>query len=55
MVVFGKTSRVFFAFMPDSNIGCHLVNLNDIYRNLVILSEVLGITDLVTVALALVF
>jgi hypothetical protein len=55
MVVFGKTSRGFFACMPDFNVGCHLVNLNDIFWNSERLTEVLGIADGVTVASALVF
>ena len=55
MVVFGKTSREYFACMPDFNVGSHLVNLNDILWNTERLIEVLGVADGVTVASALLF
>ena len=55
MVIFGKTSRGFFACMPDFKVGCHLVNLNDIFWNTEKLSMILGEADGVTVASALVF
>lgn len=55
MVIFGKTSRGYFACMPDFNIGCHLVNLNDVFWNTEKLTQVLGVADGVTVANALVF
>ena len=55
MVIFGKTSRGFFACMPDFNVGCHLVSLNDVFWNTERLSLVLGVADGVTVASALVF
>ena len=55
MVVFGKTSRGYFACIPDFNVGCHLVNLNDIFWNTERLIEVLGVADGVTVASALMF
>jgi hypothetical protein len=53
MVIFGKTSRGYFACMPDFNVGCHLVNFNDIFWNKERLTKVLGIVDGVTVAYAL--
>jgi len=53
MVVFGKTSRGYFACMPDFNVGCHLVELNDVFWNTERLTEVLGVADGVTVASAL--
>jgi hypothetical protein len=55
MVIFGKTSRGYFACMPDFNVGCHLVNLNDIFWNTERLIATLGIADGVTVASALSF
>ncbi|WP_088188892.1 DUF6618 family protein [Desulfosporosinus sp. FKA] len=53
MVVFGKTSRGYFACMPDFDVGCHLANLNDIFWNTERLTAVLGVVDGVTVAAAL--
>ena len=55
VVLFGKNSREYFACMPDFNVGCHLVNLNDILWNTERLIEVLGVVDGVTVASALLF
>ncbi len=55
MVVFGKTSRGYFACMPDFDVGCHLVNLNDAFWNTERLTKVLGSVDGVTVASALLF
>lgn len=55
MVIFGKTSRGFFACMPDFNVGCHLVCLNDVFWNAERLSVVLDKADGITVASALVF
>jgi hypothetical protein len=55
MVIFGETSRGYFACMPDFNVGCHLVNLNDLFWNSEKLTEVLGTVDGITVASALVF
>jgi len=55
MVLFGKTSRGYFACMPDFNCGCHLVNLKDTFWNTERLIEVMGIADGVTVASALFF
>jgi hypothetical protein len=54
MVIFGKTSRGYFACMPDFNVGCHLVDLNDKFWNAEILTNVLGVADGVTVATALI-
>lgn len=53
LVLFGKTSRGFFASMPDFNAGCHLVNPCDIFWNTESLSRVLGKVDGITVATAL--
>ena len=55
MVVFGKTSRGYFACMPDFSSGCHLVNLKDTFWNTERLTEVLGKVDGITVAAALFF
>jgi hypothetical protein len=54
MVVFGKTSKGYFALMPDFNVGCHLVNLNDVFWNTERLTKVLGTADGITVATALI-
>ena len=54
MVIFGKTSRGYFACMPDFNVGCHLVQLCDIFWNTEKLTKVLGKVDGITVATALV-
>lgn len=53
MVLFGKTSRGFFASIPDFGSGCHLVNPDDIFWNTESLSRVLGKADGITVATAL--
>lgn len=53
MVLFGKTSRGFFASIPDFGSGCHLVNPDDIFWNTESLSRVLGKVDGITVATAL--
>lgn len=53
MVIFGKTSRGYFACMPDFNVGCHLVNLNNTFWNTERLTAILGTVDGVTVAHAL--
>ena len=53
MVLFGKTSRGFFASMPDFGSGCHLVNPKDIFWNTEKLSRALGKVDGITVATAL--
>lgn len=55
MVVFGKTSRGYFACMPDFDVGCHLANLNDVFWNTERLTKVLGVVDGVTVSYALLF
>ena len=55
MVVFGKTSRGYFACMPDFDVGCHLANLNDVFWNTERLTKVLGVVDGVTVASSLLF
>jgi len=54
MVIFGKTSRGYFACMPDFNVGCHLVQLCDIFWYTEKLTKVLGKVDGITVATALV-
>lgn len=53
MVMFGKTTRGYFACMPDFNTGCHLVDLQDKFWNTEKLINVLGVADGVTVAFAL--
>ena len=53
MVLFGPTSRGFFASIPDFDSGCHLVNPKDIFWNTESLSRVLGKVDGITVATAL--
>lgn len=53
IVLFGKTSRGFFACIPDFGSGCHLVNPYDIFWNTESLSRVLGKVDGITVATAL--
>ena len=53
MVIFGKTSRGYFACIPDFDAGCHLANLNDVFWNAERLTTALGIVDGVTVAYAL--
>jgi hypothetical protein len=55
MVIFGKTSRGYFACMPDFNVGCHLVQLNDFFWNKERLTQILGAADGITVASSLVF
>ena len=55
MVVFGKSSRGYFACMPDFDVGCNLANYNDVFWNTQRLSNVLGVVDGVTVACALLF
>ena len=55
MVIFGKTSRGYFACIPDLNAGCHLSNLNDAFWNTQRLSAVLDKVDSVTVASALLY
>ena len=53
MVLFGETSRGYFACMPDFNVGCHLVDFKDLFWNKERLIEVLGPVDGTTVAMAL--
>jgi hypothetical protein len=53
MVVFGKTTRGYFACMPDFNVGCHLARLCDVFWNTERLTKVLGKVDGITVANAL--
>lgn len=55
MVIFGKTSRGYFACMPDFKRGCHLVHLNDVFWNTERLIATLGVADGITVASALSF
>lgn len=55
MVLFGKTSRGYFACMPDFNCGCHLVDLKDKFWNTEKLIQVMGTVDGVTVSSALFF
>ena len=53
MVVAGKTTRGLFACMPDFEVGCHLVNLEDTFWNTEKLTEILGKVDGITVSSAL--
>ncbi len=53
LVLFGKTSRGFFASIPDFGSGCHLVHPVDIFWNTESLTRVLGTVDGITVATAL--
>jgi len=53
MVLFGETSRGYFASIPDFNVGCHLVDPQDIFWNSERLTGVLGKVDGHTVATAL--
>jgi hypothetical protein len=53
MTILGTTSRGNFACFPDFNVGCHLVNLKDMFWNKEKLIEVLGKADGITVASAL--
>lgn len=53
MVLFGETSRGYFASIPDFNAGCHLVDPQDIFWNTESLTRVLGKVDGLTVATAL--
>ena len=39
--------------MPDFDVSCHLVNFNNVFRNAERLIAILGVTDGVTVAAAL--
>jgi hypothetical protein len=50
MTILGTTSRGNFACFPDFNVGCHLVNLKDMFWNKEKLIEVLGKADGITVA-----
>lgn len=52
-VLFGETSRGYFASIPDFNAGCHLVDPQDIFWNTESLTRVLGKVDGVTAATAL--
>lgn len=52
-VMFGKTSRGYFACMPDFDAGCHLTDFQDFFWNTERLSKVLGKVDGITVATAL--
>lgn len=53
MVLFGETSRGYFASIPDFNVGCHLVDPQDIFWNSERLTRILGKVDGHTVATAL--
>ena len=53
MLTFGKTSRGGFACAPDYNVGCHLVDLKDLFWNTEKLSNILGKVDGLTAARAL--
>lgn len=51
-VIFGKTTRGWFACMPDFGVGCHLVSSKDRFWNSEKLSKVLGKVDGITVEAA---
>jgi len=53
LVIFGKSTQGGFACMPDFGVGCHLVDLKDVFWNTEKLTEVLGKVDGITVASAL--
>lgn len=53
MVLFVKITRGGFACKPDFGVGCHLVDLKDIFWNTEKLTAVLGEVDGITVAKAL--
>lgn len=53
MIISGKTSRGYFACMPDFNAGCHLADLCDVSWNTEKLTKVLEKVDGITVAYAL--
>ena len=53
MTIIGSTSRGNFICMPDFNIGCHLVNLKNIFWNKEKLVSVLEKVDGMTVAAAI--
>lgn len=52
-VMFGKTSRGYFACMPDFDAGCHLTDFQDVFWNTERLAKVIGKVDGITVATAL--
>ncbi len=52
-VLFGKTSRGYFASIPDWQAGCYLVDFNDLFWNTEQLSGIIGEIDGITVAKAL--
>jgi hypothetical protein len=52
-VIFGKTSKGYFACMPEYEAGCYLVDLRDSFWNKERLMHVLGKIDGITVASAL--
>ena len=53
MVLFGETSRGYFASIPDFDVGCHLVDPQDIFWNSERLTRILGKVDGHTAATAL--
>ena len=53
LVLFGKSSRGYFASIPDFHAGCHLVDPRDIFWNTESLPRVIGKVDGITVAEAL--
>ena len=52
-VIFGKTSRGWFACIPDFWVACYLADLQDTFRNTEKLIAVLGVVNGITVATAL--
>lgn len=53
MVLFGRTSCVYFACMPDFNAGCHLSDPIDRFWNTERLINSIGEVDGITIAYAL--
>jgi hypothetical protein len=52
-LIVGKTSRGGFACIPDFGVGCHLVELNDLFWNTEKLTSCLGKVDGTTASMAL--
>lgn len=53
LVLLGRTTSGGFACMPDFQVGCHIVGLDDIFWNTEKLTAILGKVDGITVATAL--
>lgn len=55
LVIFGKTTRGYFACIPDWKAGCDLADFKDLFWNTEMLSHTIGMIDGITVANALYF